>query len=44
VGSVTVTHDYYYQGAQYEKVLFSWAGWGSRKVGAAQQTDEPDGV
>jgi len=26
VGDVTVTHDYYYQGAQYEKVLFSWAG------------------
>jgi len=26
VGSVTVRHDYYYQGAQYEKVLFSWAG------------------
>ena len=44
VGSVTVTHDYYYQGAQYEKVLFSWAGRGSRKVGAAQETDEPDGA
>ncbi len=26
VGSVAVTHDYHYQGAHYEKVLFSWAG------------------
>jgi len=26
VGLLNVTHDYYYQGAQYEKVLFDWRG------------------
>jgi len=25
-GFLNVTHDYYYQGAQYEKVLFDWSG------------------
>jgi hypothetical protein len=42
LGSVAVTHDYYFQGAQYEKVLFSWAGSGAEKTGAAQQGDEAD--
>jgi len=42
LGNVAVTHDYYFQGAQYEKVLFSWAGSGSQKDGAAQQGDEAD--
>ena len=39
VGDVAVTHDYYFQGAHYEKVLFSWAGY--REVGPADQDDEP---
>ena len=25
-GLLNVTHDYYYQGTQYEKVLFDWSG------------------
>jgi hypothetical protein len=38
LGSVAVTHDYFYQGAHYEKVLFSWAGY--REVPAARQDEK----